>query len=52
MKKKLKEITVKELSAQLTKLKLTPSKLEFAKAVFRACIQGVLEDRFKCKVDI
>lgn len=50
--KKQKEITARELSEQIKKLKITEKQREFIKAAFRTMIAGALEDRFGCKVDI
>lgn len=48
----MKEITAKELSDQIKKLKVTERQREFIKAAFRTMLQGALEDRLGKKVSI
>lgn len=47
-----KEITAKELVAQIKKLKVTDKQREFIKAAFRAMVTGAIEDRMQVKVDL
>lgn len=44
------QITAKELSDQIKKLKVTERQREFIKVAFRTMIQGALEDRFDTKI--